>query len=96
MEEREDLTHEISELAFFNGELMPLSDVKISPLDRGFLFADGVYEVVPVYNRKPFFFDIANNKINTNIAAAGQRVFGTDDPVFSGIANTNVGRQVVA
>ena len=41
-------------------------------------------------------FNLANNKINTNIAAAGQRVFGTDDPVFSGIANTNVGRQVVA
>ncbi len=39
---------------------------------------------------------LANNRINTNTAAAGQRVFGTDDPVFSGIANTNVGRQVVA
>ena len=35
---------------------MPVTDVKISPLDRGFLFADGVYEVVPVYNKKPFFF----------------------------------------
>ena len=36
---------------------MPIHDVKISPLDRGFLFADGVYEVVPVYNKNPFFFD---------------------------------------
>ena len=35
---------------------MPISDVRISPLDRGFLFADGVYEVVPVYNKNPFFF----------------------------------------
>ncbi len=46
----------MSELAFFNGEFLPLSEVKISPLDRGFLFADGVYEVVPVYNKQPFFF----------------------------------------
>ena len=36
---------------------MPINDVKISPLDRGFLFADGVYEVVPVYNKNPFFFN---------------------------------------
>ena len=43
-------------LAYFNGKFMPISDVKISPLDRGFLFADGVYEVVPVYNKQPFFF----------------------------------------
>ena len=45
------------DLAFFNGKFMPINDVKISPLDRGFLFADGVYEVVPVYNKNPFFFN---------------------------------------
>ncbi len=47
----------MDDLAYFNGKFMPVNDVKISPLDRGFLFADGVYEVVPVYNRKPFFFN---------------------------------------
>ena len=36
------------------------------------------------------------NRINPNTALAGQTVFGTDDPIFSGITNTNVGRQVVA
>ena len=45
------------DLAYFNGNFMPINDVRISPLDRGFLFADGVYEVVPVYNKSPFFFD---------------------------------------
>ncbi|MDA9719191.1 D-amino acid aminotransferase [Betaproteobacteria bacterium] len=44
------------DLAYYNGNFMPINDVKISPLDRGFLFADGVYEVVPVYNKNPFFF----------------------------------------
>lgn len=35
--------------AFFNGALVPFEQVCISPLDRGFLFGDGVYEVLPVY-----------------------------------------------
>ena len=38
-----------SPLAHFNGQLLPLDQIRISPLDRGFIFGDGVYEVVPVY-----------------------------------------------
>lgn len=41
-------------LVYLNGELTPLSEAKISVLDRGFIFGDGVYEVVPVYRKKPF------------------------------------------
>jgi len=37
-----------------NGSFVPLADAKISVLDRGFIYGDGVYEVVPVYRRKPF------------------------------------------
>ncbi|MFN5011013.1 MAG: D-amino acid aminotransferase, partial [Gammaproteobacteria bacterium] len=32
-----------------NGEFLPLTEARISPLDRSFLFGDGVYEVVPVF-----------------------------------------------
>jgi len=39
-----------SPIAHFNGELVPLDRIRISPLDRGFLFGDGVYEVIPVYD----------------------------------------------
>ena len=39
---------------WFNGKFMPLADARISPLDRGFLFADGVYEVIPVYAGRLF------------------------------------------
>ena len=39
---------------FLNGEFMPLEAARISPLDRGFLFGDGAYEVIPVYSRQPF------------------------------------------
>jgi D-alanine transaminase len=38
-----------SSIAHFNGQLLPLDKISISPLDRGFIFGDGVYEVIPVY-----------------------------------------------
>jgi D-alanine transaminase len=37
-------------IAHFNGRLVPLDEIRISPLDRGFIFGDGVYEVIPVYD----------------------------------------------
>ena len=37
-----------------NGEFMPIEEAKISVLDRGFIFGDGVYELIPVYSRRPF------------------------------------------
>lgn len=40
--------------AYLNGQYLPLSEARISPLDRGFLYGDGVYEVIPVYSRRPF------------------------------------------
>ncbi|WP_024327156.1 D-amino acid aminotransferase [Thioalkalivibrio sp. AKL19] len=36
-------------IAYFNGDYLPLDQVRISPLDRGFLFGDSVYEVIPSY-----------------------------------------------
>ena len=44
----------MSEIVYLNGEFMPLAEARIPVLDRGFIFGDGVYEVVPVYSRKPF------------------------------------------
>lgn len=44
----------MSEIVFLNGAFMPLEDAKIPVLDRGFIFGDGVYEVIPVYSRHPF------------------------------------------
>jgi D-alanine transaminase len=41
-------------MIYLNGEFMPLEQAKIPVLDRGFIFGDGVYEVVPVYSRRPF------------------------------------------
>ena len=39
---------------YLNGRFLPLEDAKISVLDRGFIYGDGVYELIPVYHRQPF------------------------------------------
>lgn len=41
-------------IAFYNGEFLPIEKISISPFDRGFLFADGVYEALRTYNKKLF------------------------------------------
>jgi len=47
------------EIVYFNGKFIPKNEVKISPDDRGFLFADGIYEVVRWY--EGFFFDMESH-----------------------------------
>ncbi|MEI7447710.1 MAG: aminotransferase class IV, partial [Burkholderiales bacterium] len=42
------------QVVFLNGEWTPLAEARVPVLDRGFIFGDGVYEVVPVYGRVPF------------------------------------------
>lgn len=44
-------------LCYLNGEFARLAEAKVSVLDRGFLFGDGVYEAIPVYGRRLFRFE---------------------------------------
>ena len=44
----------MTDIAYLNGEFLPLDQAKVSVLDRGFIFGDGVYEVIPAYARRPF------------------------------------------
>ena len=39
---------------YLNGQFMPIEEARIPVLDRGFIFGDGVYEVIPVYSRRAF------------------------------------------
>jgi len=41
-------------MIYLNGEFMPIEQARIPVLDRGFIFGDGVYELIPVYSRRPF------------------------------------------
>jgi len=44
----------VSDMVFLNGEILPIEQAKVPVLDRGFIFGDGIYELVPVYSRVPF------------------------------------------
>ncbi|WP_292979378.1 D-amino acid aminotransferase [Nitrosomonas sp.] len=41
-------------MIYLNGKFLPMEQATVPVLDRGFIFGDGVYEVIPVYSRKPF------------------------------------------
>ncbi|AJD49148.1 d-alanine aminotransferase [Isoalcanivorax pacificus W11-5] len=55
-------------IAYLNGEFLPLAEARISPMDRGFLFADGIYEVIPVYGGTPFRLDEHLTRLERSLA----------------------------
>lgn len=55
-------------LCFLNGDYTPLKDARISVLDRGFIFGDGVYEVLPAYRGRIFRFDEHMDRLDRSLA----------------------------
>lgn len=55
-------------LCYLNGEYSSLRDAKVSVLDRGFIFGDGIYEVVPTYGGKLFRFDEHLARLNRSLS----------------------------
>ena len=55
-------------LCYLNGEYTALADAKVSVLDRGFLFGDGIYEVVPVYGGRLFRFSEHMARLSRSLA----------------------------
>lgn len=53
--------------AWFNGKFTPLVEVRISPLDRAFLFGDAVYEVIPIYASQPFLLDAHLDRLERSL-----------------------------
>ena len=56
-------------VVFLNGKFIPVEDARVSVLDRGFIFGDGVYELVPVYSRVPFRIDEHLARLERSLAA---------------------------
>lgn len=56
---------------YLNGTFMPIEDAKISPLDRGFLFGDGIYEVIPSYDGKTVGLEPHMQRMFDGLAAIG-------------------------
>jgi D-alanine transaminase len=57
----------MSQIAFLNGQFLPIEDAMISTQDRGFLFGDGVYEVIPVFNHKLFEFEAHFQRLQNSL-----------------------------
>ena len=55
-------------LCYLNGEYLPLSSARIPVLDRGFIFGDGIYEVVPAYRKRPFRLEHHLNRLERSLA----------------------------
>jgi D-alanine transaminase len=55
-------------LCHLNGQTLPLRDAKVSVLDRGFIFGDGIYEVIPAYGRRLFRFDEHMERLSRSLA----------------------------
>jgi len=60
-------------MVFLNGKVLPLEQASVSVLDRGFIFGDGVYELVPVYSRVPFRLDEHLARLERSLAAVAIR-----------------------
>jgi D-alanine transaminase len=56
-------------VVFLNGKFMPVDEARVPVLDRGFIFGDGVYELVPVYSRVPFRLDEHLARLERSLAA---------------------------
>lgn len=56
-------------ICYLNGRFLPVGEASVSPMDRGFLFGDGAYEVIPVYSRRPFRLDEHVARLANTLAA---------------------------
>lgn len=54
---------------YLNGDYLPLNEAKVSVLDRGFIFGDGVYEVIPVFAGKPLRFEHHMQRLQNSLDA---------------------------
>jgi D-alanine transaminase len=55
-------------ISYLNGEFIPLREARISPLDRGFLYSDGAYEVMPAFGGRPFRFEAHATRLTRSLA----------------------------
>lgn len=66
-------------IAFLNGSYMPLEEARISPMDRGFLFGDGIYEVIPSYDGKMVGFGPHIARMQEGLAAVEIKLDWNED-----------------
>ena len=72
------MTPYVADPVYLDGRFLPLAEAAVSPLDRGFLYGDGVYELIPVYSRRPF--RLAEHLDRLQATLAGIRLANPLDP----------------
>jgi len=72
-------------IAYLNGKFIPKNEISISPDDRGFLFADGIYEVVRWY--EGFFYDMTSHVTRLKRSLRELRINWDGADLLSSIAN---------
>lgn len=60
-----------TELVYLNGEILPLEEARVPVMDRGFIFGDGIYEVIPAYGGKLFRFAEHMQRLDNSLSAIG-------------------------
>lgn len=79
-------------VCYLNGEFLPLDQAKISVLDRGFIFGDAIYEVIPVYRRKPLRLAAHLARLNRSLTEI-RIAAPLDDGEWAGIISDLIGYQ---
>ena len=77
-----------SEVVYLNGKYSPKYQTTLSILDRGFLFGDGVYELVPVYNKHIFYIENHLNRLKSSLELINIDPSTVDDDKFIKIINS--------
>jgi D-alanine transaminase len=80
-----------AQTVYLNGEFLPLEEARIPVLDRGFIFGDGIYEVVPVYGGRPFRLAHHLRRLARSLSSIGiENPF--DDAGWTALVSDLVGR----
>ena len=81
----------MTEIIYLNGNLVPKTEAVISPEDRGFNFADGIYEVIKYYNGKPFRYHDHINRLTRSLREIQIEFDGIDglEPIFQSLLDEN-------
>jgi len=77
---------------YLNGEFVVASEAKISPMDRGFLFGDGIYEVIPTYSGKPVGLLLHLQRMKSGLHSVGIN-YDIDTEVWTDIINKLISQQ---
>jgi len=69
----------MSQIVYLNGKFLPIEEAHVPVLDRGFIFGDGIYELIPVYSRFPFRLREHLKRMGNSLAAVRIENPYTDD-----------------